>query len=161
MHDSCQIQLAFPSNQSDSCDRGKTANKGENAMISPAEAAETATALAVEGQATPKPSVAKGARNAAPKKAKSGKKAAPAKKAPKSPKGAKKAPGARDGSKTATLLDLLKRKDGATLKELMKVSGWQAHSVRGFLSGTIGKKLGLAVASTKGEDGERSYSVKG
>jgi hypothetical protein len=47
------------------------------------------------------------------------------------------------------------------LKELMKVSGWQAHSVRGFLSGTVGKKLGLAVTSTKGEDGERSYSVKG
>jgi hypothetical protein len=127
-------------------------------MISPAEAAETATALAVEEpKATQKASAAKRARNVAPKKAKAGKKAAAAKKAP---KGAKKAIGARDGSKTATILDLLKRKDGATLKELMKVSGWQAHSVRGFLSGTVGKKLGLAVASTKGDDGERSYSVE-
>ena len=41
-----------------------------------------------------------------------------------------------------------------------KASGWQAHSVRGFLSGTVGKKMGLTVVSTKGEDGERSYSVK-
>ena len=127
-------------------------------MMSIAEATETATALAVEEpKATQKASAAKRARTVAPKKAKSGKKASPAKKAP---KGAKKAAGARDGSKAATILDLLKRKDGATLKELMKVSGWQAHSVRGFLSGTVGKKLGLAVTSVKSEDGERSYSVK-
>jgi hypothetical protein len=128
-------------------------------MISTAEAMEVALAPAAEApKATPKASAAKRVRTVAPKKAKSGKKASPAKKAPKS---AKKATGARDGSKTATILDLLKCKDGATLKELMKVSGWQAHSVRGFLSGTVGKKLGLAVTSTKGEDGERTYSVKG
>jgi hypothetical protein len=42
----------------------------------------------------------------------------------------------------------------------MKVTGWQAHSVRGFLSGTVSKKLGLTVISTKVEDGERTYSVK-
>jgi hypothetical protein len=130
-------------------------------MISTAEALETALAPAVEEpKATQKASGAKRARNVAPKKPKAGTKASAAKKAPKAAKGAKKAAGARDGSKTATILDLLKRKDGATLKELMKVSGWQAHSVRGFLSGTVGKKLGLAVISTKGEDGERTYSVK-
>ena len=39
-------------------------------------------------------------------------------------------------------------------------TGWQAHSVRGFISGTLGKKLGLAVESAKGEDGERTYSVE-
>jgi hypothetical protein len=66
----------------------------------------------------------------------------------------------RDGSKAAKILDLLKRADGATLKELIKATGWQAHSVRGFLSGTVGKKMGLKVTSAKGEDGERSYSVK-
>lgn len=58
------------------------------------------------------------------------------------------------------MLDLLKRSGGATTKELMKVTGWQPHSVRGFLSGTLRKKMGLAVTSSKGEDGERSYSIK-
>jgi len=127
-------------------------------MISTAEALETAMGPAAEApKATPKASRAKPARNVAPKKDKSGKKASPAKKAPKS---AKKATGARDGSKAATILDLLKRKDGAPLEELMKATGWQPHSVRGFLSGTVSKKMGLAVTSTKAEDGERTYSVK-
>ena len=43
----------------------------------------------------------------------------------------------------------------------MQETGWQPHSVRGFLSGTVRKKMGLAVISTKSEDGERSYSIKG
>jgi hypothetical protein len=43
---------------------------------------------------------------------------------------------------------------------LLRRAGWQPHSVRGFLSGTVGKKMGLTVVSTKGEDGERSYVVK-
>lgn len=73
------------------------------------------------------------------------------------PKAAKKA---GDGSKAAKILDLLKRPEGATLKGLMKATDWQAHSVRGFLSGTIGKKMGLKIASTKTEDGERTYSIK-
>jgi hypothetical protein len=64
------------------------------------------------------------------------------------------------GSKTARILDLLKRPQGVTLKELMKATGWQPHSVRGFLSGTVGKKLGLTVASVRDNDGERRYSVK-
>ena len=45
-------------------------------------------------------------------------------------------------------------------RNCMKATGWQPHSVRGFLSGTVGKKMGLTVTSTKGEDGERTYSVK-
>jgi hypothetical protein len=72
-----------------------------------------------------------------------------------------KAEGVRAGSKTATVLDLMKRPQGVTLQELMTATAWQAHSVRGFLSGTVGKKMGLTVASGKGEDGERSYAVKG
>ena len=89
----------------------------------------------------------------APARHKSGKKATPATKAPESAKKGKVAkPEARDGSKTAKILDLLKRLGGATSKELQKATGWQPHSVRGFLSGTVGKKMGLAVRSTKGED---------
>ena len=69
-------------------------------------------------------------------------------------------PVARPGSKTAKVLGLLKRPGGATFKALMKATEWQAHSVRGFLSGTISKKMGLSVTSLKGDDGERTYSVK-
>ena len=115
------------------------------------------TAAGDQPKATKKARVARQRAHAAPKKAKSGKKASPKKKAP---KGAQKATGSRAGSKTAKVLDLLKRPGGVTAKELMKITGWQPHSVRGFLSGTVGKKMGLAVTSTKGEDGERSYSVK-
>jgi hypothetical protein len=134
-------------------------------MIAIAEetAAEQATPATEQPKATKKASAAKRARNAAPAKAKSGKKASSAKKAPKrekSAKAAKEGAGARDGSKAAQILELLKRPDGATLKELMKATGWQPHSVRGFLSGTIRKKLGLEVISAKAEDGERSYSIK-
>jgi hypothetical protein len=42
----------------------------------------------------------------------------------------------------------------------MKATEWQAHSVRGFLSGTLRKKLGLVIDAANGEDGERTYSVK-
>jgi hypothetical protein len=99
----------------------------------------------------------KGARraNVAPTKPKAGKKATPKKKAPRSARN-----DAREGSKTATILEMLKRPGGASAKELLKATGWQPHSLRGFLSGTVGKKMGLTVTSTKGEDGERSYSVK-
>ena len=98
---------------------------------------------------------AKGA-HVAPKKEKSAKKASPAKKAPKA---AKKAGAARDGSKAAAVLDLLKRPDGATLAELMKTTGWQAHSVRGFISGHLTKKRRLKIRSFKRE-GERVYLIR-
>ena len=79
-----------------------------------------------------------------------------AKKTPKTPRSAN---GTREGSKTAIVLELLKREGGVTAQELMAATGWQAHSVRGFLSGTVGKKMGLAVVSTKQEDGTRVYSL--
>jgi len=41
----------------------------------------------------------------------------------------------------------------------MRATGWQAHSVRGFISGTVGKKMGLRVESAKSENGERSYAI--
>jgi Protein of unknown function (DUF3489) len=86
---------------------------------------------------------------------------AKAKSAPKKgAKAAKEAKAPRESSKKANVLAMLGRKEGATLAEIMKVTGWQAHSVRGFLSATVGKKMGLAITSAKGENGERSYSVK-
>jgi hypothetical protein len=97
----------------------------------------------------------------APAKGKAGNKATPAKKGARAAKGDKKAKPAREGSKTAKVLELLQRPGGASANELMKATGWQPHSVRGFLSGTVGKKMGLAVASAKGGDGQRIYSVKG
>jgi hypothetical protein len=140
--------------------------KGEHNMNGiPAETTNSEqTALAEEPKPAKKPRAAAHRAHVAPSKATSGKKARPAKKATKGRKSArspKKATGSRQGSKTAKVLDLVKRSGGATLKELTKATGWQAHSVRGFLSGALGKKMGLTVASTKAEGGERRYSVKG
>ena len=115
------------------------------------------TETAEKPKATKKARVGAQGAHVAPKKGKAAKKASPAKK---TPKAAKRAGATRDGSKAASILDLLKRPDGATLAELMKSTGWQAHSVRGFLSGTVGKKMGLTVTSSKAEEGERTYSVK-
>ena len=120
-------------------------------------AAAPATATDEPPKAVKKASRTPQGAHVAKKKGKSGKKSSPAKKAP---KGQKK-PAVRDGSKSERILDLLKRKDGATLAEIMKATDWQPHSVRGFISGTLGKKMGLTVASVKGEDGERRYSIKG
>ena len=92
----------------------------------------------------------------APKKAPS-KKAAT--KATKRPKAKEAATEAREGSKKAEVLDLMRRKEGATLKQIMKKTGWQAHTVRGFVSGTLIKKLGLKVESFRGEDKERTYRI--
>ncbi len=89
---------------------------------------------------------------AAPKKeAKAGKKAA---KAP-----TKKTSAPRAESKGAKILALISRAKGASLTEIMKATDWQAHSVRGFISGALGKKMGLKVASTRREDGERVYTL--
>ena len=69
------------------------------------------------------------------------------------------APKTRDGSKKAIVLEMLKRPDGATLKDIMAATSWQAHSVRGFISGSLTKKMGLNVESFKREDGARAYRV--
>lgn len=68
--------------------------------------------------------------------------------------------GTREGSKTAQVLELVRQPGGATLKEIMAATNWQAHSVRGFISGKLIKKMGLKVASIKREDGERTYMAQ-
>ena len=74
---------------------------------------------------------------------------------------AKKVPGKRSTArgKSAKILELLRRKDGATLGDLTETTGWQPHSVRGFLSAQVGKKLGLKLESTKGGSGQRVYKI--
>jgi hypothetical protein len=134
----------------------ETTAKGD-CMNTATEETGTAQTTAENPKASKKARVARQRAHVAPNKSKSAKKAKASKKAPKS---AKSASVARDGSKAAKVLDLLKGPDGATLAELMKATGWQAHSVRGFLSGTVGKKMGLTVASAKPEGDERRYSVK-
>jgi hypothetical protein len=63
------------------------------------------------------------------------------------------------GSKKEVVLEMLKRPSGTTLQDLVDATGWQAHSVRGFLSAGVGKKMGLEVASNKREDGQRVYRI--
>jgi hypothetical protein len=124
-------------------------------------AGETPAPTNTDATAAQKP--AKAAKNAAKGKGTKAAKAKPATKPPAKPakgrKPAAKVAPAREGSKKATVLGLLQRKGGATLKEIMKATGWQKHSVRGFISGALGKKMGLTVDSVRREDGERVYSI--
>jgi hypothetical protein len=130
-------------------------------MTSITETTETAPATAVaEAKITTKRDTRALVAPRSPKKGNAGKKATPRKKAPTAQKKAKSVkPATREGSRKAEILALLQRSGGATLADLMKATGWQAHSVRGFLSGTICKKLGLKLSSAKNEAGERVYTV--
>ena len=65
----------------------------------------------------------------------------------------------RPATKSESIIKLLKRLSGATMAELQKATGWQPHSIRGFLSGTLKKQMGLNVISEKVEDGERRYRI--
>ena len=71
---------------------------------------------------------------------------------------AKKAAAAKSKSKTDQFLALLGRPAGASIPEMMKSTGWQAHSVRGFLAGSL-KKKGHAVSSQVNEGGVRRYRL--
>jgi hypothetical protein len=65
----------------------------------------------------------------------------------------------RTDTKSAIVVGLLRREEGATIAEIAKATKWQNHSIRGFISASVGKKMGLKVESAKNEAGERAYRV--
>jgi len=121
-------------------------------------APEKATSTKKANKTTSKPAAKKTAKapKPAPKKD-AAKSAKPASKKASKPKGEAKVP--REFSKKAIVLDLLRRKDGATMAEIAKATDWQNHSIRGFISGNLSKKMGLTVESGKNEAGERTYRI--
>lgn len=62
----------------------------------------------------------------------------------------------REHSKQATVVEMLKRPEGATIAQICEATGWQTHTVRGTFAGTLKKKLGLTITSEK-VDGVRVY----
>lgn len=63
-------------------------------------------------------------------------------------------------SKQQMLIGMLKRPEGATLKQMMDATGWQKHSLHGAMAGGLKKKLGYNIASTKEDGGERVYRIE-
>ena len=62
-------------------------------------------------------------------------------------------------SKQSACLTLLTRPNGATIEDLQSATGWQSHSIRGFLAGAVKKKLGLTLVSSKADGDVRRYCV--
>ena len=73
-------------------------------------------------------------------------------------KSVQKAP-IRPGTKLATIIDLLHRDEGASIAEIVDATGWQPHSVRGAISGSLRKKLGLTISSEAVEGRGRVYRI--
>lgn len=67
----------------------------------------------------------------------------------------------RDGTKQATIIAMLRRPEGATIKQMMHETGWLAHTCRGLLAGALKKKLGLTITSEKVDGSERIYRITG
>jgi hypothetical protein len=66
----------------------------------------------------------------------------------------------RADSKQALVIGLLQRPEGATIAQIMEATGWQQHTVRGTLAGTLKKRLGLTITSTKEAGGQRIYRIE-
>ena len=85
----------------------------------------------------------------------------PAASAPVEPDAPPKVRTPREGTKQATLIAMLRAEDGATVEEIMAATGWQSHTVRGAMAGSLKKKLGLTVNSEKIDGRGRVYYIAG
>jgi hypothetical protein len=65
----------------------------------------------------------------------------------------------REGTKQAVLIELLTRAEGATLPQMTEATGWQVHTVRGAMAGSLKKKLGLEITSEKQTGADRIYRI--
>ena len=63
-------------------------------------------------------------------------------------------------TKQERVLTLLSQSEGASIEEMMQATDWQQHSVRGFLAGTVKRKLGFSLTSLKPNDGVRRYRIE-
>ncbi|MEZ5879426.1 MAG: DUF3489 domain-containing protein [Nitratireductor sp.] len=97
------------------------------------------------------------------KKAAASTKAARAGKTPREARASNKTTTAKPprATKAATVLALLRSKHGASIDEMTRATGWQVHSVRGFLSGTVKKRMGLTLGSEVDNSGTRRYRIAG
>jgi len=66
----------------------------------------------------------------------------------------------RADSKQALVISLLQRPEGATIAQIMEATQWQQHTVRGTLAGSLKKRLGLTITSTKEAGGQRVYRIE-
>lgn len=69
------------------------------------------------------------------------------------------APTIRSGTKLAAIVEAMRHPGGATIAQMMAGTGWQAHTVRGAISGMVRKRLGYEVVTEKGADGQRAYRI--
>ena len=115
-------------------------------ILKETQTAGTGQASAYRAEVRPGNRVAVGGRNS-----KSSRKAAAGNQLAKS--------GKTGGTKSEIVLKKLRSAKGVTIDALMEATGWQAHSVRGFLSAVVKKKLGLALVSETGKDGTRRYRL--
>jgi hypothetical protein len=125
---------------------GRSANQETTIMTTKTE---QTTATAARKQRKPKPADGE-------PKPKAVRKTPAAEKSPKPPR--TKKPAEPRVTKQAMVIDALCRPEGATIAEIMEMTGWQEHSVRGFISGAVKKKLGLTVERIT-EDGRVSYRI--
>ena len=139
---------------------------GSDAPVALAATAAGLAAIGVESEGTaptdanpvaPAPRSSRAARGGAKTKAPAG----TGHKAPQGPRRATSGPRGRSGgqSKQDACIALLRRENGANIPEMAEATGWQSHSIRGFMSGALKKRLGLEVISEKSPSGERRYYI--